>query len=326
MGRRAMSDDQLAGRHLRIRTMTWEAEGVLSITLVDPLGQSLPAWEPGAHLDLDLPAGLTRQYSLCSDPCQLDHYRIAVLHEPVGRGGSAVIHSSLRPGDLLTVRGPRNHFELVASQRYLFIAGGIGITPIFAMLCEVERTGADWKLLYGGRSRASMAFTGELLQYGDKVLLAPQDEVGLLPLGDWLGTPDPTTKVYCCGPERLITATEERCKKAGWPTDSLHVERFAPKAEEIPAGREQAFEVVCRTSEQSVIVEPGWSVMEALRQAGVEVPSSCEEGVCGSCETDVLEGTPDHRDSILTDSERAEGRTMFVCVSRALSPRLVLDL
>jgi ferredoxin-NADP reductase len=223
------------------------------------------------------------------------------------------------------VHGPRNHFELVASQRYLFIAGGIGITPIFAMLREVERTGADWKLLYGGRSRASMAFTGDLLQYGDKVLLAPQDEVGLLPLGDWLGTPDPGTKLYCCGPEPLIRATEERCRP-GWPIDSLHVERFAPKAEEIPAGGEQAFEVVCRTSGQSVMVEPDCSVMEALRQAGVEVTSSCEEGVCGSCETYVLEGTPDHRDSILTDSERAEGRTMFVCVSRALSPRLVLDL
>jgi ferredoxin-NADP reductase len=306
--------------------MTWEADGVLSLLLADPQGQPLPAWKPGAHLDLALPGGLTRQYSLCSDPRQLDHYRIAVLRDPTGRGGSRLIHETLRPGDLLTVHGPRNHFELVASPRYVFIAGGIGITPIFAMLREVEKTGADWTLLYGGRSRGSMAFTRDLLQYGDRVLLAPQDEVGLLPLADWLGTPVPKTKVYCCGPEPLIKAVEDRCR-SGWAIDSLHVERFAPKAaEEIPAGGEQAFEVVCRASGLQVRVGPDGSVLDALRGAGVEVPSSCEEGVCGSCETEVLEGTPDHRDSILTDSERAAGRTMFVCVSRALSPRLVLDL
>lgn len=320
-----MSNEELPDLTLRLLSMTWEAKGVLSLVLVDPEGGELPAWEPGAHLDLDLPGGILRQYSLCGDPRDRGHYRVAVLREPAGRGGSALVHTTLRPGELLTVRGPRNHFALEPSPRYLFVAGGIGITPILAMVREAERAGADWKLLYGGRSRASMAFTAELAAYGDKVVLAPQDEGGLLPLSDWLGAPQPDTKVYCCGPEALLGAVEELCR-THWPVGSLHVERFAPKpTEQVAAEDEQTFEVVCQASGHRVDVKPDCTIMEALRQVGVEVPSSCEEGICGTCETDVLEGTPDHRDSILSDAERAEGRTMFICVSRALSPRLVID-
>ena len=310
---------------LRLRTLSWEAEGVLSLVLDDPAGRQLPPWEPGAHLDLHLPGGVVRQYSLCGDTRDRNHYRVAVLREPAGRGGSALVHTSLRPGELLAIRGPRNHFALESARRYVFIAGGIGITPILAMVRQAERMGADWTLLYGGRSRASMAFTAELAAYGDKVVLAPQDEVGLLPLSDWLGAPQPDTKVYCCGPEGLLGAVEGLCR-THWPIDSLHVERFAPKpTEKVAEEDEVAFEVVCQASGQRVEVKPDCSIMETLRQAGLEVPSSCEEGICGTCETAVLEGTPDHRDSILSDAERAEGRTMFICVSRALSPRLVID-
>lgn len=320
-----MSSEELPDLTVRLLSLTWEAEGVLSLVLADPEGRQLPAWEPGAHLDLILTGGVLRQYSLCGDPRDRDRYRVAVLREPSGRGGSELVHTSLRPGELLTVRGPRNHFALEPSPRYLFIAGGIGITPILAMVREAEREGADWKLLYGGRSRASMAFTGELAAYGDKVVLAPQDEAGLLPLRDWLSAPQPETKVYCCGPEGLLEAVEELCR-THWPVGSLHVERFAPKpTEPVAAENEQAFEVVCQASGHRIDVKPDCSIMEALRQVGLEVPSSCEEGICGTCETDVLEGTPDHRDSILSDAERAEGRTMFICVSRSLSPRLVID-
>lgn len=320
-----MSTEVLPDLTVRVHSMTWEADGVLSLVLVDPQGRVLPAWEAGAHLDLDLPGGAIRQYSLCGDPRDTGRYRIAVLREPVGRGGSALVHTSLRPGELVTIRGPRNHFGLEPCTRYLFIAGGIGITPILAMVREAERAGADWRLLYGGRSRASMAFTAELAAYGDKVVLAPQDEIGLLPLNDWLGVPEPGTRVYCCGPEALLAAVEQLCR-AHWPTDSLHVERFAPKPTgDVAAGEEQAFEVVCQTSGVRVHVKPDCSLLETLRQAGLEVPSSCEEGICGTCETGVLEGVPDHRDSILSDAERAEGRTMFICVGRSLSPRLVLD-
>jgi len=320
-----VTTDVLPDLTVRLRSLTWEAEGVLSLELVDPDGGVLPAWEPGAHLDVHLPGGTVRQYSLCSEPRDRSRYRVAVLREPAGRGGSALVHTSLRPGELLTVRGPRNHFSLAPSPRYVFIAGGIGITPILAMVREAERSGADWKLLYGGRTRASMAFTAELSAYGDKVVLAPQDECGLLPLTAWLGARQPETNVYCCGPEGLLAAVEALCLEH-WPADTLHVERFAPKPRDVAAdGDDQPFEVVCQASGQRLEVKPDCSIMETLRQAGIEVPSSCEEGICGTCETGVIEGVPDHRDSILSDEERAAGRTMFICVSRALSPRLVLD-
>lgn len=320
-----MSTQVLPDLTVRLRSTTWEADGVLSLELVDPAGQPLPDWSPGAHLDLHLPGGTTRQYSLCGDPRDHTHYRVAVLKEPAGRGGSALVHTSLRPGEFLTANGPRNHFALVPSPRYVFIAGGIGITPILAMVREADRAGADWRLLYGGRSRASMAFTSELAAYGEKVALGPQDEDGLLPLTDWLGVAQPDTKVYCCGPEGLLEVVEGMCREH-WPVDSLHVERFAPKpVEPVSVDDEQAFEVVCQASGVRVDVKPDCSIMDSLRQAGLEVPSSCEEGICGTCETGVLEGTPDHRDSVLSDAERAEGRTMLICVSRTLSPRLVLD-
>jgi len=320
-----VTSDVEAELTVRLRSLTWEADGVLSLVLEDPQGGVLPDWRPGAHLDLQLPGGSTRQYSLCGDPRDHTRYRVAVLREAAGRGGSELVHTSLRPGELLTVRGPRNLFALVPASRYLFIAGGIGITPILVMVQEAERSGADWKLLYGGRTRASMAFTAELTSYGDKVFLAPQDEHGLLPLTAWLGAPHADTKVYCCGPEGLLSAVEALCHEH-WPPESLHVERFAPKPGELaPADGDQPFEVVCQASGQRLEVKPDCSIMEALRQAGIEVPSSCEEGICGTCETGVLEGVPDHRDSILSDEERAAGRTMFVCVSRALTPRLVLD-
>ncbi|AKJ09452.1 ferredoxin [Streptomyces incarnatus] len=295
------------------------AEGVLTLTLRDPLGGELPAWEPGAHVDLLLGPGLERQYSLCGDPAERTAWRIAVLREQDGRGGSAHVHEQVGEGGKVRVRGPRNHFRLEPAPRYRFVAGGIGITPILPMLAAAERAGADWSLLYGGRTRASMAFTGELARYGGRVTLAPQDETGLLDLGPVLDDPPDGTLVYCCGPGPLLDAVEERC-----PAGVLRVERFQPKDRQ--AGEDEEFEVVLARSGRTVTVPPAVSVLDAVRAAGVEVLYSCTEGTCGTCETDVLEGAPDHRDSVLAEEERSAGDTMMICVSRCRGARLVLDL
>ncbi|POX45198.1 oxidoreductase [Streptomyces sp. Ru71] len=295
------------------------ADAVVALTLRHPLGEPLPSWEPGAHVDVVLAAGLERQYSLCGDPADRTAWRIAVLREAAGRGGSAYVHDELRQGDKVRVRGPRNHFRLEPAPRYRFVAGGIGITPLLPMLAAAEASGADWSLLYGGRTRASMAFTEELQRYGDRVTLAPQDETGLLNLDRVLdGVPDGTL-VYCCGPGPLLDAVEERC-----PAGMLRVERFRPK--EQAAGADEEFEVVLARSGRTLTVAPEVSVLDAVRAAGVEVLYSCAEGTCGTCETDVLEGSPEHRDSVLTEEERAAGDTMMICVSRCRGARLVLDL
>ncbi|MGI6871133.1 PDR/VanB family oxidoreductase [Amycolatopsis sp. 3B14] len=307
---------------LEVTAREARAEGVVALTLSRPDGGRLPDWAPGAHIDLVLPNGLTRQYSLCGDRWDAHSYRIGVLREPAGRGGSAYVHDRLRPGDRVGVGGPRNNFPLVPSGRYLFVAGGIGITPLLPMIHQADLLGADWTLLYGGRRRASMAFTDELAAYGDRVHLVPEDEHGLLDLASWLGTPRPGTKVYCCGPAPLLAAVESACRD--WPPFSLHVERFTAR-EQAPA-RDEPFEVELRRTGATVTVTPGISVLEAVRGAGVDVLSSCRQGTCGTCETGVLAGVPDHRDSILADHERAAGEVMFVCVSRSCTDRLVLDL
>ncbi|MFF7647196.1 2Fe-2S iron-sulfur cluster-binding protein [Streptomyces canus] len=295
------------------------ADGVLALTLRHPLGEQLPAWEPGAHIDVVLGPGLERQYSLCGDPADRAAWRIAVLREPAGRGGSAHVHEQLRQGGKVRVRGPRNHFALRPAPHYRFIAGGIGITPILPMLAAAEAANAQWTLLYGGRTRESMAFTEELSRYGDRVTVAPQDETGLLDLASVLDGVPEGTLVYCCGPGPLLDAVEERC-----PAGLLHVERFAPK--EQPEGGNTEFEVELAQTGTTVTVAPDVSVLDAVRASGVEVLFSCTEGTCGTCETDVLDGTPDHRDSVLTDEEREAGETMMICVSRCRGKKLVLDL
>ncbi|MFD4509352.1 PDR/VanB family oxidoreductase [Streptomyces sp. NPDC058457] len=296
------------------------ADGVVVLTLRHPLGEELPGWDPGAHVDVVLGPELERQYSLCGDPGDRSGWRVAVLREPDGRGGSAYVHEQLGVGDKVRVRGPRNHFRLESAPRYRFVAGGIGITPILPMLAAAEAAGAEWTLLYGGRTRRSMAFTGELARFGDgRVTVAPQDEAGLLDLAGVLDDVPDGTLVYCCGPGPLLDAVEERC-----PAGVLRVERFQPKEQQ--AGEEREFEVVLAQSGRTLTVAPGVSVLDTVRAAGVEVLYSCTEGTCGTCETDVLEGEPDHRDSVLTEEERAAGETMLICVSRCRGARLVLDL
>jgi ferredoxin-NADP reductase len=300
------------------------ADGVVQLTLRDPAGADLPAWEPGAHVDLVLSGDLTRQYSLCGDPAERSVLQVAVLREPAGRGGSAHVHDVLAEGDTVRVRGPRNHFALVQAPRYLFLAGGIGITPILPMIAAAEAAGADWRLVYGGRTLASMAFRDRLEErYPDRVEVRPQDETGLLDLAALLGEPAADTAVYCCGPEPLLAAVEERC--AAWPAGSLHLERFAPKAGADDGPRE-AFEVELAQTGTTLTVPADRSILEVVEDAGVGILSSCREGTCGTCETGVLEGVPDHRDSVLTPDEQAANDAMMICVSRSCSARLVLDL
>jgi ferredoxin-NADP reductase len=297
------------------------ATGAVRLTLRHADGDPMPPWRPGAHVDLVLPTGLVRQYSLCGDPADRSVLQVAVLRNRRGRGGSRFVHDELRPGDMIGIRGPRNHFPLVAARRYLFIAGGIGITPIIPMIAEVDARGADWVLAYGGRSRSSMAFADSLVEwYGERVMLRPR---GLLNLDRLLGRPRAGTAVYCCGPEQLLAAVEQRCR--AWPPGSLHVERFAPRSA-ADAGTSTAIEVVLARSRRTVAVPPGKSILRVVEEAGVPVLSSCREGTCGTCETPVLDGLPDHRDSLLSEEERATGDTMMICVSRARGNRLVLDL
>ncbi|MEQ3549901.1 PDR/VanB family oxidoreductase [Pseudonocardia nematodicida] len=299
------------------------ADGVVRLTL-RPVGAGpLPEWAPGAHLDLRLGDELVRQYSLCGDPADREVYQVAVLRAPSGRGGSAHVHDVLRTGSGVSVRGPRNNFALADSRRYLFVAGGIGITPILPMVAAAEKSGADWRLVYGGRSRGSMAFVDDLVErYGDKIDIAPQDERGLLDLDGLLSAPSQDVLVYCCGPEALLAAVEQRC--TSWPGGALHLERFSPKEASEPAA-DGVFEVEFAGSGVTVSVPPGVSIVDAAAAAGVEMETSCREGTCGTCESEVLEGVPEHRDSLLTPDERAANDVMFPCVSRCLSGRLVLD-
>jgi ferredoxin-NADP reductase len=301
------------------------ADGVVALDLKDPHGDDLPAWEPGAHIDLLLDEGLVRQYSLCGDPRDAKTWRVGVLLDPETRGGSRHVHENLDDGASVRVRGPRNHFGLVDSPRYLFIAGGIGITPIVPMIDSAQDIGSDWTLIYLGRSRTTMAFAEVLSEsYGDRVTLWPHDEKGRFDLEAALKEPADQTLVYCCGPEQLLSAVEQHC--ARWPEGSLHVERFAAKASAEPVEALDTFQVVCQRSGVTVEVSGETSILEALEEADIPILSSCLEGICGTCEARVLEGTPDHRDSMLTDAERASGDKILTCVSRSRSEKLVLDL
>ena len=312
---------------LIVRHCSTPAEGVVVLDLGHPDDEDLPRWEPGAHIDLLLEDGLTRQYSLCGDPNDSSLWRIGVLLDPNSRGGSSYVHGNLNEGAAVRVRGPRNHFPLVDAPHYRFIAGGIGITPIMAMVEAVQRSGGDWTLLYGGRTKASMAFADDLAKrYPERVTVWPQDERGLLDLESLFKEPEDNTLVYCCGPEALLSAVEQH--SSHWPAGILHIERFAakvPTAEEAAEALDQ-FEVVCQRSGSTFEITADQSILEVLEEEGIPILGSCYEGVCGTCEARILEGTADHRDSVLTDAEKAAGEMMLICVSRSRTERLVLDL
>ncbi len=298
----------------------------LRIVLAQSDGSDLPAWEPGAHIDLHLATAegeAVRQYSLCGDVADRRHYQVAVLRAEDSRGGSAFIHKGLREGDRLVVTGPRNHFPFRAAGSYLFIAGGIGITPILPMIAAAKASGADWRLLFCARTRDTMPFVDELLvRGGDRITLQESRVKGRADLAAHVRATLPATQVYCCGPEPMIQEVEALSENLSG--DRVHVERFSPR--ELPEpGPDDAFEVEFAQSGHVVVIQPGQSILSVAEDLGLDIDSSCLEGTCGTCETRVIAGIPDHRDSVLTVKERAANQTMMVCVSRACSARLVLD-
>lgn len=300
------------------------AADTVELVLRRPNGRDLPSWSAGSHVELTLPNSVVRQYSLCGDRSERDAWRIAVLRDPESRGGSAYIHTALRPGDAVTVRGPRNHFPLAASPRVVFLASGIGITPLVPMIREARDRGADWTLHYVGRTRAGMAYAEDLERLPN-VVLHETSTVGRPDLTEILAEPRPDTLVYACGSPGFLAAVEGAT--SSWPRGSLVLERFSPKpGAGVPGeGALEAFEVELARSGVTVPVVPGESIIDACGIVGVTIPGSCFEGTCGSCETAVISGVPDHRDSVLTDVERARGELIMPCVSRAKTPRMVLD-
>ncbi|MFI8516645.1 PDR/VanB family oxidoreductase [Streptomyces sp. NPDC085481] len=292
------------------------AEGVVQLRLE---GSGLPAWEPGAHIDLVLPSGAVRQYSLCGDPADRDSYTVATrLIEPDqgGRGGSREVHEQLHVGTEVEIRGPRNRFPLAPAPAYVFVAGGIGITPVLSMVRAAQAAGADWRLLYCGRSRATMPYADELEALGrGRTTVVAEDESGLPELAFLAGLPEETA-VYCCGPEGLMDAVTGALPDGRVP----HLERFSAARAEGGA----PFEVELRRSGRTLTVAADQSVLSAVREAVPGVLYSCRQGFCGTCQQRVLEGEIDHRDELLTAAERAD--SMLICVSRCAGERLVLDL
>jgi ferredoxin-NADP reductase len=307
---------------VRLRRISWEAEGVMAFEFAAADGSDLPPFEPGAHVDLHLGDGMLRQYSLCGDPAQRKFYRIGVREIDAGRV-SRYIHRSLRPGALLQMSQPRNNFEFVASPNYLFIAGGIGITPLLPMMQTASGAGAVWTLLFCARSIEQAPFLEEAKAHGGDVSVHASQAGTRLDVTHYLAEVKPDTIIYCCGPESLMTSVE--AASAHWPEGTVKFEWFAPRArpeDEVSGG----FRVVCARSGLSLDVMPDQSILQVLTDAGIEVARSCEQGICGTCEVRVLEGEVDHRDSILSASERASNKIMMTCVSRATGASLVLDI
>jgi len=310
---------------MRVQAMRYEARGVVSIELQDPSGAQLPEFGPGAHIDLHLANGLVRSYSLCGAPEVRDRYTVGVLLDRNSRGGSRFVHEQLRVGTTLTVAAPRNHFVLDEGAAHtVLVAGGIGVTPIVCMARRLAERGRSFTMLYCARSRAEAAFVEQLSAYGDAVRFHFDDEAGAPPdLNALLAGQDAATHFYCCGPGPMLNAFESACEAHGYP--NVHIERFAadPATEAVQEGE---YSVTLQRSGKNVLVPSGKSLLDAILEAGVQVEYSCREGVCGSCETAVVEGCPDHRDSVLSNSERASNKTMMVCVSGCKGPRLVLDI
>ncbi|HEY8372035.1 MAG TPA: cytochrome P450/oxidoreductase [Pseudonocardiaceae bacterium] len=313
-------------RTVVVEEITREAEDVVRLVLRDVGGKPLPAWSPGAHIDLELGEGLSRQYSLCGNPGDPTRYEIAVRKDPQSRGGSRYIHEQLAVAHTLRMRGPRNHFRLDPdAERYLFVAGGIGITPILAMADHVKAQGKDYEIHYCGRHLGAMAYLDRLRRdHGDRLVVHSSADGTRLDVAALLATPVPGTQIYACGPERLLTALEEAA--AGWPEDSLRVEHFTGTGKKLDPAHEHAFDVELAESGITVHVAADQTVLDALRAANIDVQSDCEEGLCGTCQVPVLAGEVDHRDRVLTKAERAANKAMMTCCSRACGGRLTLGI
>ena len=310
---------------VRVARKTREAESICSYELVPVDGAALPPFEAGAHIDVHLPNGLVRQYSLCNAPGETHRYLIAVLRDAASRGGSQAMHDDVDAGTILTISAPKNHFPLVAAQRTLLLAGGIGVTPILAMAETLAGQGAAFEMHYCVRAPERAAFLERIRNAGFAGQVQVNYDAGqTFDLAGLLATPASGTHLYVCGPQGFIDHVLDSAKARGWSAGQLHVEYFGAAA--VGTGGDRPFDVQLASSGKVVTIPPGRTVLEVLAEEGVEIPYSCEEGVCGTCLTRVLAGEPDHRDLYLTDEERAANDQFTPCCSRARTPLLVLDL
>ena len=313
---------------VRIVSKTQEAQDIAGFELASEDGQALPPFSAGAHIDVHIADGLVRQYSLCNDPAERHRYRIAVLRDPASRGGSQAAHERLSEGDVIQIGAPRNHFELGPADDYLLLAGGIGVTPILCMAERLAKTGARFDMHYCARSPERAAFL-------DRIAGAPfRDRVHLhfdsgaagqkFDMAALLAQAGAGTHLYVCGPQGFIDHVAGSARGAGWAEHRIHFEYFGAAPQD--ASGDAAFEVRLASSGQTYVIPAGKSVCNALLEHGIDIPISCEQGVCGTCITRVLEGTPDHRDLYFTDEEKAANDQFTPCCSRAKTGLLVLDL
>lgn len=312
---------------LRLTAIGYEADGVLSFEFRDPAGRELPPFTAGAHIDLHLPNGMNRSYSLCNSSAETHRYVVAVARDAKSRGGSVYLHDTLRVGQLLQVGPPRNHFPLAEdAARSVLIAGGIGITPMWCMVQRLHALGREWELFYAARGRQNAAFLRELhalaADHPGRVHLHFDQEQGPFDLAPVIRDHVPAhAHVYCCGPLPMLQAFER--ETAHLPREQVHLEYFQAKGAPVSAG---GLEVELSRSRKVLQVAAGKTVLDAVLDAGVDVPYSCMEGICGSCEVAVIEGEVDHHDSVLSDQQKRTNKTMMICCSGAKSARLVLDL
>ena len=313
---------------LRLSAKRAAAQDVVELTLEPASGGALPAVEAGAHVELHLPGGLVRPYSLCNAPGETHRYVLGVLREPASRGGSAAVHEALQVGQVLTASAPKNNFALRPSPAHkLLLAGGIGITPILSMARQLAARGQPFALHYAGRTRARMAFLPAL---ADTPLTAHThlhvgDENGAIDMQAVLSAQPEDSELYVCGPAGFIEAALAAARRLGWAEDRLHRELFAA----TPRGsvtEDQPFDIEVQGSGQVIHVPAGCSAAQALQAAGVALLTSCEQGVCGTCLTRVVAGEPDHRDQYLTPQEQAAMDQFLPCCSRSRTPRLVIQL
>jgi vanillate O-demethylase ferredoxin subunit len=315
---------------VRVLRKTVEAEGIVSFELAAEDGHPLPAFSAGSHVDVQVADGLTRQYSLCNDSGETHRYLIGVLREPASRGGSTAMHDRVQAGDVIQISAPKNHFALAhEAQSHLLLAGGIGITPILCMAERLAQTGADFEMHYCTRSPARTAFAERIRAstFAPRVAFHHDDgdAAQKLDIAALLAQPEPGCHVYVCGPKGFMDAVLGTARANGWPEAQLHFEFFTSDAAQA-RDADEAFDVQLASSGRVVHVPKGTTVLNALAEAGVVVPSSCEQGVCGTCITRVIEGVPDHRDMYFTPEEQAANAEFTPCCSRSKTPLLVLDL
>lgn len=318
-----------AGFSVCVARKRTEAEGICSFELVRTDGQPLPAFAAGSHVDVEIPGGVTRQYSLCNDPAETHRYLIAVLRDAGSRGGSVAMHDRVNEGDVLRISAPKNHFALAHdAASHLLLAGGIGVTPLLCMAERLAQVGAAFEMHYCTRSKARTAFVQRIgaSAFASHVAFHFDDGPAAqrLDLEALLSTPQPGRHVYVCGPKGFMDVVLSTARARGWPEAQIHYEFFA--ADVAARADDGSFEVKLASSGRVVRVAADRTVVQALADAGVSVATSCEQGVCGTCLTRVIEGEPDHRDMYLTAEEQAAGDQFLPCCSRSKSPRLVLDL